>query len=98
MVTLTDEQERQLAVHAAARYMTPAEALQCLLDQTPPQRRPWSELELAMLREKSNSPRSIANQTGRSITSISNRRHQLAIDENRPDLLRRQRTRKENQP
>lgn len=89
MVTaLSQDQERLLARHAAARNTTPALALQALLESSPPQRRPWTPEELAYLRDPRNSPRDIARITGRSATAISVRRNQLAHDENLPRLLR----------
>jgi hypothetical protein len=89
MVTqLSQDQERLLARHAAARNLTPEQALQALLDAPTPQRRPWTDQELAYLRDPHNRPRDIARKTGRSTTSISVRRNQLAHDENLPQLLR----------
>lgn len=90
MVTfdLTPEQERRLTQHAAARNLTLPEALQALLDTSPPQHRPWTEAELEMLRNSKNKPRDIARQTGRTVTAVSVRRHKLAKDENRTDLGR----------
>lgn len=92
MVTLTEDQERMLAQHAAARNCSPAQALQALLSQPMPRKRAWSPTELDYLRDPRNSPRNIAALTGRSVSSVSVRRHQLAKEENLPALMRPART------
>jgi len=88
--TLTPEQERGLIRHAAALRVTLPEALDILLTAEPsPNRRLWTEDELQLLRNPRNAPRDIARRTGRTVTAVSNRRSQLARDENRSDLQRR---------
>lgn len=81
MVTLTLLQERRLAKHAAALNLTPEEALNALLDAPPassaPARKPWAEWEIAMLLQPTNRPRDIARRTGRTVSSVSNKRSKL---------------------
>lgn len=87
--TLTPEQERGLIRHAAALRTTLPEALDVLLTSPPaPNRRLWTPEELTLLRNPANRPKDIARRTGRTITAVSNRRSQLARDENLPDLQR----------
>lgn len=91
MVSLTEDQERLLSQHAAARGQTPAEALQTLLESPLPARKRWSEQDLILLRNPANSPRSLSLILKRSPSAISVRRHQLAKEENRPELMRKTR-------
>lgn len=91
---LSEQQARRLSEHGKARNLSsPEEALQALLDLPLPQRRAWTELELSYLRNRTNTPRAIAQLTGRSVTAVSVRRNQLAREENRPDLQRPVRSR-----
>lgn len=80
-MTLTTEQERRLTAHAAARSLTPAEALQALLDTPLPaplhSRRPWTPEELALLANPRNSPRDLAVRTGRTRAAVSNKRNKM---------------------
>jgi hypothetical protein len=87
--TLTPEQERGLIRHAAALRTTLPEALDILLTAPPaPNRRLWTPEELQLLRNPANRPKDIARTTGRTVTAVSNRRSQLAREENIPELLR----------
>jgi hypothetical protein len=90
VITLTPEQERGLIRHAAALRTTLPEALNILLTAEPQaNRRIWTPEELAYLRDPRNRPKDIARKTGRTVTAVSNRRSQLARDENRPELRRK---------
>lgn len=83
MIQLSPPQLRRLTLHAAARNLTPEEALQVLLDTPLPAplraRRPWTAEELQMLANPRNSPRDLAVRTGRTRAAISNKRHKMKV-------------------
>jgi hypothetical protein len=93
-VTLTPAQQATLLRYAAHNALhSPQEALDHLLSTTDTNtprssRRPWEPQELALLRNPRNHPRDIARATGRTPSAVSNRRHQLAREENLPALRR----------
>lgn len=89
-LTLTPEQFQRLTIHAVHRHLPLSDTLTELLAAPPPgnSRRPWSDHELAMLRDPRNTPKRISKATGRTPAAVSNRRNQLARDENRPELMR----------
>lgn len=88
VITLSEDEERMLARHAAAQNLTPEQALRQLISSPPPQRRAWTEQELRQLRDPRNAPRDLAVALGRSVQAVSQRRHQLAYEEDIIELKR----------